>query len=324
MHSAAGTATALLVAAIVVMAWRSHRRPHQTTSRRSTTRPLPGPADRSDDAGRGGGRSSRLELAHSPTKPAPEPRLDAPVTLVGARFNAVYHGTTDDGRLSVRAATLRGHAHNFENRPGQDVAAATWSECRGSVFAVVADGIGSRPQSGDVAHLLVAQILLRVAELGPDDDPGGVVAASAEDVAHYVAREGLDGASTLLVAEINGDRVPAPAMLWGIGDSEAWSLIEGLWSPLYREASPDTGEATRCVPEDGAVHGSALTVPCGAVLVLATDGFARALGERNSPLSRGLADAWREPPGPSDFMGQVDFVHPYFNDDRSVVAVWVR
>ena len=62
----------------------------------------------------------------------------------------------------------------------------------------------------------------------------------------------------------------------------------------------------------------------GDVLVLGSDGFTSALAGRKTPLGTELATRWSEPPDPVTFLSHVDFVHHYFYDDRSVVAVWIR
>lgn len=320
MGDVTGVVAALVLLAAVVIAFRRRLRHRRGPAPLPAVSPLLSRTHASV-----AGRTRQLDLSTArPSLRPPEPRLNAPVTLVGAHYNAVFHGTSSDGRLVVRAATLRGHAHNHENLPGQDVVGTTWNAQRGSVFAAVADGIGSRPDSGAAAHHLVIQVIERATCLGPHDDPRQVIDRSAAATRHYLGLEELDGASTLLVAEVSCGPTAARASVWGIGDSEAWFLIDGHWSPLHQELSPAGDSATRCIPDHQDAHVNAITVPGTAVLVLATDGFARALGGHNSPLAKRLVDAWREPPGPTDFMAQVDFTHPYFNDDRSVVAVWIR
>jgi hypothetical protein len=62
----------------------------------------------------------------------------------------------------------------------------------------------------------------------------------------------------------------------------------------------------------------------GSVVVLASDGFAGALGGDGSPLARELADRWRKPPGPLEYLAHVSFIDEYWTDDRAAVAVWIQ
>lgn len=250
-----------------------------------------------------------------------EPRLAHPVVLAGTWLHSVYHGNRD--RIAVRAATIRGSAHVHEGKPGQDAAAVAWCDRRGSLFAVVADGLGSRPDSGEVAIELVTDLTYRAAELR-GDSADELVDAVIETVRRTVNGKGLDGSTTVVVAEVKPGGSGAQVTVWGIGDSEAWLLRDGRWHPVHQERRDDGENVTRHVP--GYVDTRTCTVPArkGDVLVLGSDGFTGALAGRRTPLGDELAARWVEPPDPVTFLSHVDFVHHYFYDDRSVVAVWIR
>ncbi len=267
-------------------------------------------------------QARQLKLSDGGPPPA-EPPLRDLVTLAGAQFNAVYHGTTEN-RLAVRIATLRGHSHNYEGSPGQDVAGAAWNARRGSLFAVVADGIGSKPDSGAVAHHLVELLLQWAEKLEPRSDPGRMIDEAADHMAHYVVRQGLDGASTMVLAEFTRARTGVRVTVWGIGDSEAWCLRDAQWQPVHQEHAGEAENATRNIPGHRGPIERTVDIAGRGVFVLATDGFAKALWGNPSRLAEALVREWREPPGPADFMAQVDFIHRHFHDDRAVVAVWTR
>lgn len=265
----------------------------------------------------------------------PETRLPTKVILESKWGSGFFHGfcgPANEMRFVVRGAAVRGIGHARNGMPGQDVAGAMWDENRQSLLVTVADGLGSLPNSDRVA-LLVATDALRVP--GSHLDQKSELSARAHlifrDIADNTERtmtgEGLNGASTLVVAEIR----PAPrnggayVTVCGVGDSEAWYLTDGRWHVLHHERGHREENATRQLPgyTDPRILEN-IPVASGSVLLLGTDGFASALGsETASPLSRELAGRWRKTPPPLEFLTHVDFVEDGRVDDRAVVAVWV-
>jgi hypothetical protein len=144
-----------------------------------------------------------------------------------------------------------------------------------------------------------------------------------EALERYVRHKNIDGASTLVAAEIRLRPDGCEVAVWGIGDSEAWTLAGGRWKPLHHERRRDAENITRHLPGHREMRRGGVRLSRGCVITLASDGFASALGS-DSPLARELAEQWRKPPGALDFLSQVTFEDPYFNDDRAAVAVWIR
>ena len=258
--------------------------------------------------------------------PRQDPTLTVPVMLTGTWFDSVCHGSRVVGgaRLAFRAATVRGVAHVHDDRAGQDAAALAWNDHRHSLFAVVADGLGSLPDSGDVAATLVEQVMLQSGKLGARDDPQGFVTGVIRSVRDDAGRRGLDGATTMLLAEIRLDQDGAAVKVWAVGDSEAWMLQDTGWRAIHQERRGDAENVTRHVPGPHEPVVVSCPAPSGSVIVLGTDGFTGALDSHGSQLARELGARWQDPPAPVDFLAQVDFLHPYFLDDRAAVAVWIR
>jgi serine/threonine protein phosphatase PrpC len=270
-------------------------------------------------------RAGRKEQQRQSGGTAADPRLTAAVVLEAASYQAVYHGGRSAGRfkVAVRAATARGRSHAYEGTPGQDVAGVAWNEQRRSVFAVVADGLGSKIDSGLVAREIVDLTLNWAEDLAPAGDPVAMIHEVIHNVGRMTKQRALDGATTLVVAEIRADADGVVVTTWGVGDSEAWLLESGDWRPLHHERRPDAENVTRHLPGHTDVLTARARVRQGSVVTLASDGFASALGS-NSRVARDLVGEWRTPPAPTDFLRQVNFEDRYFNDDRAAVAVWIR
>jgi hypothetical protein len=301
----------------------------------------PAEDDRSSFVGRLVGRGGRsvpqgvvypLVLGQSGGVSA-EPRLPADVVTAECTWGSGYfHGQclpAQGRRFVVRAAAVRGIGHARKAAPGQDVAGAAWDDKRRSLLVAVADGLGSLPDSGPVAHFVAAQAL-RVPGtlLGPDDDvdvfAGQIFRDIADNARQRMAGEHLNGAATLVLAEIRPARNGALVTVCGVGDSEAWCLSDGVWRVLHHERGQREENATRQLPGYPEPRIAAnVPVASGSVVLLGTDGFAGALDTIGSPLSQELAQRWRKTPSPLDFVTHVDFVEDARTDDRAVVAVWI-
>lgn len=259
--------------------------------------------------------------------PTADPRLTGPVLLEAAWQQSVYHGARTAGRfrVAIRVATARGRSHAYEGTAGQDVAGVAWNEDRRAVFAVVADGLGSKADSGQIAREVVDQTLDLAERLQPNDDPTAMIHHVVRAIEQTAAHQGLDGATTLVIAEIRPDAHGAVVSTWGIGDSEAWLLQDGAWRVLHHERRSDAENVTRHLPGHCDVRTNSARVQPGTVVTIASDGFATALATRgNSPVAQELAARWRKPPSPTDFLNQVNFDDSRFNDDRAAVSVWIR
>jgi len=266
-------------------------------------------------------------LAFGPSRRRPtEPVLTSAVLIHGPWFHTVYHGCGGSGgaRVVIRAATVRGVAHAFDGTPAQDACGITWNQERQSLIAAVADGLGSKPDSGDVAHHAVAGVLREGQRLATGKDFAAILEPAAGHVRRFVEKNQFSGATTLVLSEIRPTPDGAEVTVSAVGDSEAWFLHDGTWTVLHHERRSDGENVTRHLPSQARGRARRVRVPHGSVVVLASDGFASALGMDGSPLGRELAARWRQPPPPVEFLAQVGFEDEYFTDDRTAVAVWIR
>jgi len=270
-------------------------------------------------------RKARQAVQGKRGKRAPEPWLNGQVLQYGPWFSTVSHGYCGpeaDTGLAVRAATVRGLRHRYDGTPGQDALGMVWNSRRSSLFVVVADGLGSLRDSGEAARRAVAAALHTATQLDGHRDPVFLLQAAGRAVDDFNAQGEGKGTSTMVVAEIAATGAGADVSIWGIGDSEAWLLRGDRWTPLHHERGPRRENVTRHLPSDEAKRSGRQVNP-GSVVLLATDGFAGALGP-GSPLGADLAEQWDRPPAPLDFLRQVDFADDQFTDDRAAVAVWIR
>lgn len=264
-----------------------------------------------------------------------EPRLPARVVAGGGWHDSFFHGWCGaaDGprplpRLVVRAAALRGASHANLGTEGQDAIGAAWDDRHRALYVAVADGLGSLPQSGRVATEAINAALHLCAKRPDGVDFNGNGQRLFEAIAAGLRRTfnpadaPLDGACTLVVAEVLPRADGAYVTVHGVGDSEAWLLFDGDWQPLHHERR-DRDNATRELPTHVRPNTESFQVPPGSVLLLGSDGFAGALDTSVSPLARGLAEYWRSAPSWVEFVNHVNFVDDYWSDDRAAVAVWI-
>ncbi|MFA1551016.1 protein phosphatase 2C domain-containing protein [Actinomadura chokoriensis] len=243
------------------------------------------------------------------------------------------------GQVTIRAASCRGSAHMRDGKPRQDAFLVSASADGRWIIAAVADGVGSTAHPEVAAQAAVAAaVRLTERAIGP----GGLGPHGWEPIFRQVADEigdrlaALDGAAgnprpgrtTLLVLLAPADPRPGrTAQLAGVGDSPAlllrpaageWSLVLGPGRTSGRVQDDVTAALPPGVDE---LRTAALEWRPGEVLLLATDGFANALGNR-SELSVALAAEWERPPHLLGFIRDVDFRRATFTDDRTVVALW--
>ncbi|GGM27966.1 protein phosphatase 2C domain-containing protein [Dactylosporangium sucinum] len=260
-------------------------------------------------------------------RPATEPEFVDPVVVHGSWCDSVFHATHEAGgtRFAIRAATVRGKEHAYGGEPGQDAVGVVWSASRGALLLVAADGLGSLRDSGAVALTAAELALDHGARLGPGDPLSEVFRRVSAGLYREIERRGLDGATTLVLAELRPTRDGVLVTTCGVGDSEAWAMQPGKWKALHHERVRDSENITRHLPKHQPAAGrDPIAVRRGTVVVVASDGFAGALGGEGSPLTRELDKHWQNPPPAVDFLAQVGFQDDYFNDDRSAVAVWIQ
>jgi serine/threonine protein phosphatase PrpC len=265
-----------------------------------------------------------VRLGSKDSRPPVEPRLTRPVIARAPWGSMLVQGSCADDRVVIRAATVRGPAHAFEESPGQDALGLAWNDSRRALIAVVADGLGSLAGSGEVAAHAVRRGLWHGARIQTADELVDVPRKVTQDLERAMAVDKIDGATTIVMSEIRLTSDGAEVSVVGVGDSEAWYLHGDEWTVIHHERRHDGENVTRHLPSREEPQRRRVRVPNGSVVLLASDGFAGALGSGGSPLSSELARRWRRPPILPEFLAQVDFVDRFFTDDRAAVAVWIR
>ncbi|MFD7446306.1 protein phosphatase 2C domain-containing protein [Streptomyces sp. NPDC059909] len=255
------------------------------------------------------------------------------------------------GRLTVRAASVRGDSHNWEGNCRQDAMTVTRigpPEAEMLLLAV-ADGVGSALYShvgSDAFSRLAAVYLDREAEsiyaaLCAQNEADlrtlatkAVAGAAGELRSGWASSAGhksrpyadQDYATTLHVLLIPTDARVRERVLCSVGDGGLFVLRQGRWE----HGDPNDGGGlldTRTEALPHAYHSvkAALlrTVP-GEVLLLGTDGITNPLTQKDPEFALRLADAWSGPvvPSMSDFLWQAQTRAMSYDDDRTVICVW--
>ncbi|MFF5183436.1 protein phosphatase 2C domain-containing protein [Streptomyces sp. NPDC000345] len=255
------------------------------------------------------------------------------------------------GRLTVRAASLRGDSHNWEGSCRQDAMAVTRigpPEAEMLLLAV-ADGVGSALYShvGSYQFSRLAAVYLdREAE-----SIHAALCARNENELHVLATKAVAGAAaqlrsdwarasqhqprpyadqdyatTLHVLLIPTDPRIRDRVVCSVGDGGLFVLREGHWE----HGDPDDGgelldTRTEALPHAyRSVKATLLRTVPGEVLLLGTDGITNPLTQKDPEFGRRLADAWGGPevPSLSDFLWQAQTRAKTYDDDRTVICVW--
>lgn len=280
----------------------------------------------------------------------PSPFVEPKPTAERFRSAPFRPDTVIDGwsteRTTVRAASLRGHLHRYNGAPRQDDVAVHVLPS-GRIVVAVADGVSSAIHAHvgatTAVRAAVQWVTVNAADIGDAVGWDELFKSAAWAVVDQ-ARAILDldepsatdaeqhFATTLVVAVVDPDDVGLIASVAGVGDSGAWLLTaDGKYLPLIGGKSVGSdGLASSAVsglprlPDE--IVGNAGPVGHGDVLLLGTDGIGDPLGSGNG----GVGDLFREVllgeqrPSLVEFAHAVDFSRETFDDDRSLVAVWVR
>jgi hypothetical protein len=295
---------------------------------RAPTQELTEPVDRAEPvepSARPEPQAHRFELD--------EPRLPEQVVVRCDWHSSYFAGWSGvpeyPARLTVRGAVLRGGSHEATESSGQDVVGAAWDPATGALYVAVADGLGSLSMSGAVAHQAVQAAfhlsLTRPRNLTFHEAGPRFFAAIADGLRRsFGPGAESEGGTTLVVAEIVPMDDDVNVTVHAVGDSEAWQLKEKGWLPVHHERNAPGAEdnATRDLPNDPNPRPYQFRCARGSALLLATDGFAGALGP-GSALERHLNRSWRRPPSPIEFVNVINQTGGSYSDDRGVVGVWI-
>lgn len=268
-----------------------------------------------------------------------EPR---PPRYPGYRPDTVADGWSTE-HLTVRAASVRGYQHRHDGTPRQDDFALAAHPGCGALVAAVADGVAS----AELAHLgatlvcrsAVDQLLHTLDEhAAAAPDWPNLMSCAGWALVEFAGRQPADDgqsdadraernlASTLVVALVRpGPDGSAVAELARVGDSAAWLLRDGGWSPVFGQAAAGdlvdpVVPALPRVPAE--LAGVSVDLAPGNVLLLGTDGVGLALGDGTGKVGAVFAETLAHPPAPLDFARLLDFSRETFDDDRTMVAIW--
>lgn len=276
----------------------------------------------------------------------PGPRVEPRPTVARYRSVPFRPDTVLDGwstrSAAVRAVSMRGHLHRYDGAPRQDDV-AVHAAPSGRIVAVVADGVSAAVHSHIGANtattVAVQWLLAEAAEIGAPVAWQEMIRAVNWQMAERgrsVLGEDLDAAAverdfatTLVAAVIDPD---PDGVLYveavGVGDSSAWVLRDGTFTPLLGGKAIGAGgiasSAVAALPRLPAeIVPSTEVLRPGEVLLLGSDGVGDPLGAGQG----GVGDLLRGlllPTVPSlvEFANAVDFSRETFDDDRSLIGVW--
>ncbi|WP_197282821.1 protein phosphatase 2C domain-containing protein [Gordonia sp. HS-NH1] len=231
--------------------------------------------------------------------------------------------------LEVRGVSFRGTAHELFGGPRQDAFAfATDDEW---VVLIVSDGIGSCEHSHHGSATAVEAIVTAIesGEVSPAEGAGVLTAAAdaGRELAETLNVPSNSLSATLTVAAVERnpqDDGSRHVIIHFVGDSPAVVLepANAKWTYLTPTEDGPSNVVRSWVPDRASEYVSfGLTVPAGAVLVLASDGFTTPLGDGSGPLGIDLASRWGS--GARDLLPfLVDLSFNAYHDDKTVVALW--
>ncbi|MGY2126964.1 protein phosphatase 2C domain-containing protein [Blastococcus sp. SYSU DS0617] len=252
--------------------------------------------------------------------------------------------------FEVRACATRGASHRHAGTPRQDAFCVAQDDKWLAVC--VADGVSEGRHSqvaaetaaraacklaldgaGDLESLdwtalanRVSRRILdearyrRLVDLSTTDDPAEQIrvvrrAMSTTAVVALVARRpGPDGGFPYVVAVLAGDsgayilRNGRFAVVAGGKDPGASGVADGAVHPLPGPSSP--GVVRSALDPD-------------EVLLLTSDGVGDPIGDGTGEVGTELARRWQEPPTAVQLFADVNFLRRSYDDDRTVVGVWV-
>lgn len=306
------------------------------------------------EAGSGVVRGAPAHVGNRPPSYPPHP-LGRPSLRDGDKFAAFSPAVLLDGarlgRLTVRAASVRGDSHNWEGSCRQDAMAVTRIGPPGAemLLLAVADGVGSALYSHVGSYRFS-----RLAAVHLDQEAESIHAAlcaRAEDELRLLATKAVAGAAaelrsawaqsahhkprpyadedyatTLQVLLIPTDPGIRERVLCSVGDGGLFVLREGRWE----QGEQDDGAGlldtrTEALPHAyRTVRTTLLHTMPGEVLLLGTDGITNPLTQKDPEFAHRLADAWGGPevPSLSDFLWQAQTRAKSYDDDRTVICVW--
>lgn len=248
--------------------------------------------------------------------------------------------------FTVRLASVRGYSHRYQGVTRQDEAGVAIHAPSGALIFAVADGVSSAKHS-HVGAVIACQAAIETLARQLDDTSGrdidwrSVAGSAAGRMADYGTRmlrlrqPALDPIENILATTLIAGYVvpakagPAYASMIRVGDSGAWVLDRDSFCPVLEQKNHPEAQivssAVHALPRmPERITPVQVELKPHSVLLIGTDGFGDPLGDGQGQVGRLFAENLRTPPRPLAFAHLLDFSRETFDDDRTLVAVWIR
>lgn len=287
----------------------------------------------------------RGEPAHIGQRPPSYPShpLQVPSLRDGDKFAAFTPAVLLDGaevgRLTVRAASIRGDSHNWEGSCRQDAMVVTRIGPPEAEFLLlaVADGVGTAKYSHFGSYYVTCQAALHLNREAASihaaliaQDEGELRAISNKAIASAVSElgAGQEYSTTLHVLLVPTDARIRERVVFSVGDGGLFVLREGQWKWSNRVDDGSLLDTrTEALPHAyRTVKAKLLRTEPSEVLLLGTDGITNLLTQKDPEFAQRLACVWSGPevPSLSDFLWQAQTRAKSYDDDRTVICVWEK
>lgn len=252
----------------------------------------------------------------------------------------------DGGRfldVTIRVACLRGRFKRSQGGPRQDDVCLRVHPETSSVILAVSDGVGSAPRSDVGASLAVRRAVIalehQLTEAGPGSLDWGRVASEAawslvEEHRRFVEDDGAPGEDALktVAATLSAGVLTRADGAWTlrfakVGDSPVLLLRAGELSDLDTSKHETGGMIDNRVvalPQVPEVLPVSVLLQPGDVVLIATDGWSDPVALGGTPVgARSIRALGGPPPDIVDYAYLVDFNQRTFDDDRTLIAIWL-
>jgi serine/threonine protein phosphatase PrpC len=202
---------------------------------------------------------------------------------------------------------------------------------------IVADGVSTAGRGGEGADIAVNAACehLLAAEGWGEMECVAALRTASEAVSAAAGASAAEFSTTLVVALVSASAAGAEVFLARVGDSSAFILAAGEWDELFpgRAEEELRGSVIAVLPLSShpggdTVETASVVLPAGAALVLLTDGVADPLRDGPGTVAPALAEVLGGGHSgtltPLALADAADFSRRGCQDDRTVVAVWLR
>ncbi len=257
------------------------------------------------------------------------------------------------GGLTVRAASVRGRSHRFENNLRQDSFGLGRAETQdaGCLIVTVADGVGDpnlslSHRAAEVAVRLATEYTRESIEQGNPPESvewDAIIDRIREELLDLSKAEtgnpDLDYrsvakgvlATTLLVVTIGlkqGDGGERDCTVVPLGDTSAWILRNDSWmsiTPIKGEGSAVAESSVPALPMryDRSIRPLTCQLLPGDACFCFSDGVGDPVVDGTGLVGNRLSEIWQRPPNPYLFANQTDFARRGHLDDRTAIGIWV-